>query len=87
MLDACNGKDTLKVTTAIAAGVVLAQPDYPYSKVTKAETLDIPIYGVTDKNRRFIAPQSVKMAKLPQMVDGKVKDVPMWASCGDISQW
>lgn len=83
MRDACEGKDTLKVTTAIACGIVLAQPDYPYSKITKAETLDVPIYGVTDKNRRFIAPQSVKLAKLPQMVDGKVKDVQMWATCGD----
>jgi phosphoribosylamine--glycine ligase len=83
MLDACKGKDTLKVTTAIAAGVVVAQPDYPYSEKTKAETLDIPIYGVSDKNRRFVAPQSVKMATLPQMVEGKVKDEPMWATCGD----
>jgi phosphoribosylamine---glycine ligase len=83
MRDACKGRDTLKVTTAIAAGVVVAQPDYPYSKLTKAETLDIPIYGVTDKNRRFIAPQSVKMATLPQMVDGKVAETPMWATCGD----
>jgi len=83
MLDACNGEDTLEVSTAIACGIVLAQPDYPYSKATKAETLDVPIYGVTDKNRKFIAPQSVKMAKLPQMVDGAVKEAPMWATCGD----
>ena len=83
MLDACNGKDTLKVSTAIAAGVVISQPDYPYSRKTKAETVDIPIYGVTDKNKRHIAPQSVKMARLPQMIDGKVRDEPMWATCGD----
>jgi phosphoribosylamine---glycine ligase len=83
MLDACNGDDTLEVSTAIACGVVLAQPDYPYSKLTKAETLDIPIYGVTEKNRKFIAPQSVKMAKLPQMIDGAVVDKDMWATCGD----
>jgi phosphoribosylamine---glycine ligase len=83
MYDACEGEDTLEVSTAIAAGIVFAQPDYPYSKATKAETLDVPIYGVTDKNRKFIAPQSVKMAKLPTMVDGKVKDQEMWATCGD----
>ncbi len=83
MKDACDGKDTLEVSTAIACGVVLAQPDYPYSKATKAETLDVPIYGVTEKNRKYIAPQSVKMAKLPQMVDGKVEEASMWATCGD----
>jgi phosphoribosylamine---glycine ligase len=83
MLDACKGEDTLKASTAIAAGVVLAQPDYPYSKSTKAETLDIPIYGVTEENRRFVAPQSVKMASLPQMVGEEVVTKEMWATCGD----
>jgi phosphoribosylamine---glycine ligase len=83
MRDACKGKDTLKVTTAIACGVVVAQPDYPYSEKTKAETLDIPIYGVSDKNRRFIHPQSVRMATLPDMKDGKLVEAPMWATCGD----
>ena len=83
MLDACNGCDSLEVSTAIAAGVVVAVPDYPYSKETNAEVQDIPIYGVTEKNRRYIAPQSVKMAKLPSMVDGKVAEVDMWATCGD----
>lgn len=83
MLDACDGKDTLRMSTAIATGIVFAQPDYPYSKLTKAETLDIPVYGVTDKNRRFIAPQSIKMAKLPTMKDDKVVEEDMWASCGD----
>lgn len=83
MFDACEGKDTLKVSTAIATGVVVAQPDYPYSKHTHAETLDVPIYGVSDRNKRFLWPQSVKMATLPQMKDGKLVDEPMWATCGD----
>lgn len=83
MLDACNGEDTLDYSTAIAVGVVVAQPDYPYSKLTKAETLDVPIYGVTDKNRRFLSPQSVKMTQLPQMIEGKIEEKEMWATCGD----
>lgn len=29
MLDACNGKDTLKVSVKHACGIVIAQPDYP----------------------------------------------------------
>lgn len=83
MLDACKGEDSLSVSTAIATGIVFAQPDYPYSQLTKKETLDIPVYGVTDKNRRFIAPQSIKLAKLPTMKGGKVVEEEMWASCGD----
>lgn len=83
MYDACDGKDTLEVSTAIAVGIVCAMPDYPYSKLTNKETLDIPIYGVTDKNRRFIAPQSIKMAKLPDMDGDKIVMKDMWASCGD----
>ena len=83
MLDACEGEDTLEVSTAIACGIVVAQPDYPYSKATKAETGDIPIYGVTEKNSPYIAPQSVKMAKLPQMQGDKIVEAPMWATCGD----
>ena len=83
MLDACDGEDTLEVSTAIACGIVFAQPDYPYSKATKAETLDIPIYGITDKNRKFIAPQSVKMAQLPTMAGDKIVEQDMWATCGD----
>lgn len=83
MLDACNGEDTLEVSTAIACGVVFAQPDYPYSKATKAETLDVPVYGVTEKNRKFIAPQSIRIAKLPQMEDDRIVTKDMWATCGD----
>ena len=68
---------------SVAAGVVLAQPDYPYSKTTKAETLDIPIYGPSQGNRKFVHPQSVKMAKLPAMKDDQVIEKRMWVTCGD----
>lgn len=83
MLDACEGKDTLEVTTAHACGVVLAMPDYPYSKLTKAETDGVPIYGVTDKVRKFIAPQSVKMQKMPDMEGEKFVERNIWATTGD----
>ncbi len=83
MYDACKGLDSLEVSTAIAAGIVIAQPDYPYSKATNRETVDIPIYGVTDKNRRFVHPQSVKMAKLPAMKEKEIVEEEMWATCGD----
>ena len=83
MLDACNGDDTLDVSTDIAVGIVIAQPDYPYSHLTKKETTDIPIYGVSAKNMKYIQPQCVKMAKLSDMDGDKVVEREIWATAGD----
>lgn len=83
MLDACNGKDTLKVTTAIACGVVLTQPSYPFDDLPIEELTDIPIYGVTQKNQAHIAPQCVKLAKLPDMDGDEVVEREIWATSGD----
>lgn len=83
MRDACQGQDTFSSSSRIAAGVVLAQPDYPYSKLTKAETDGIPIYGVTDQNRPYLSPQSVKVTVLPTMEGKKLTDKPTWTTAGD----
>lgn len=83
MRNACEGEDTLEVDYSIACGIVLAQPDYPYSKATKAETLDIPITGPSSGNRKFVHPQSVKMAKLPAMKGEEIIEKRIWATCGD----
>lgn len=83
MLDACEGRDSLEVDSSIACGIVLAQPDYPYSKATKAATLDIPVYGPSTGNRKYVHPQSVKMAILPAMKGEEVIEKRMWATCGD----
>jgi len=83
MLDACNGKDTLKTVNKVACGVVLAQPDYPYSQKTREEVTDIPIYGVTRANREFLYPQAVKREKLPDMEGEKVTERVIWATAGD----
>jgi phosphoribosylamine---glycine ligase len=81
--DACNGKDTLETSPQVACGIVLAQPDYPYSNKPQPETDGIPIYGVTDKNRRYIAPQCVKVVSQPNMIDGKIVDRDTWTTTGD----
>jgi phosphoribosylamine-glycine ligase len=83
MRDACRGEDTLEVSMDVAVGVVLAQPDYPYSNLTKAETADVPIYGVSPKNQRYLQPQSVKIARLPDMEGDKVVEREIWATAGD----
>jgi phosphoribosylamine--glycine ligase len=83
MRDACQGKDTLEVDTRHACGVVLAMPDYPYSKLTKAETEGVPIYGVGNANRKFIAPQAVKIVTMPDMAGDKLVEKKTWVSTGD----
>jgi phosphoribosylamine--glycine ligase len=83
MRDACEGKDTLDVDTRHACGIVLAMPDYPYSKMTKAETEGVPIYGVGNANRKFIAPQAVKITIMPDMAGDKLVEKKTWVSTGD----
>lgn len=83
MLDAMNGRDTLQANTKVACGIVLAQPDYPYSEKTKAETTGIPIYGVTPANETYLYPQSVMVEKLPDMEGKEIVEKPIWATTGD----
>lgn len=83
MRDACMGKSTLDVSPRVALGVVVTQPDFPYSERTKAETDGIPIYGVTRENERHLWPQSVKRVPQPVMQDGRLAVSPTWTSAGD----
>jgi phosphoribosylamine--glycine ligase len=83
MLDAVHGIDSIECSTKTACGVVLAQPDYPYSTRTKEELEGVPIYGITPKNERYLSPQAVKIEKMPDMDGDKVVQRPIWCSTGD----
>lgn len=83
MRAACEGEDIMDCNTAIACGVVIAQPDYPFSSYTQRQTEGIPIYGVTSKNRRFIEAQGVQLAKQPDMQGEKVVDAEVWTTTSD----
>jgi phosphoribosylamine---glycine ligase len=83
MLDAVNGEDTLEVSPQVACGVVLAQPDYPNSKLTKRELADIPVYGVTNENKKYIHPQSIGIKKMPDMEGDKLVEREIWTTTGD----
>lgn len=82
MLDACNGKDSLEFSPQIACGVVLAQPDFPFFKDPPEKNEGIPLYGVTEKNMRYIQPQSIKITKQPNMEGDKVVYKDTWTSVG-----
>jgi phosphoribosylamine--glycine ligase len=82
MLDAINGKDTLKIKTdVISASVVMALPDFPYSHVTNRELCDIPIYGAEDLDHVHFS--EVMMGVAPREVNGKVVDLPGPVTAGD----
>lgn len=83
MLAACEGEDALSTSPVVAVGVVLAQPDYPNSQFTKAEVADIPIYGVTADNKKYIHPQSVKVDSMPDMEGDEIVEKPIWCTTGD----
>lgn len=50
MLDCIDGKDTLKVSTDVCIGLVIAQPNFPYTKNTNKDAEGIPLLGINDKN-------------------------------------
>ena len=63
MRDALDGKDTFKPSAKIAVGVVVAIPDFPFSKMNRESLSGYPIFGVTDSNRYFIHPSEVKLGE------------------------
>lgn len=83
MWDACKGEDTLDCSLDVACGVVIGQPDYPYSNFTRKKTDGIPIYGITKKNQNYIHPQSVKVDKAPNMEDEDIVIKDTWMTTGD----
>lgn len=83
MYDAIDGKDTMEVSMDVSIGVVLAIPPYPNEVKDKQQVEDIPIYGVTSKNRKYLYPQSVMINKKPDMDGEKVVERPIWVTSGD----
>jgi phosphoribosylamine---glycine ligase len=83
MKDALEGRDSLEVSPKVACGIVVSQPDYPNSKLTKRELEGIPIYGVTGENKKHIHPQAVKVDLQPTMEGTEIVHKPTWTTTGD----
>lgn len=82
MIDACQGKDTLKTSYDFGIGVVLAIPDFPYCEKKPKEVSDLPIYGITEKNEKYIQPQSIKMGRFVDNEDGEIVERKGWVTSG-----
>lgn len=84
MCDALAGIDSLEVRDKVCCGVVIGQPDYPYSTKPKTELEGVPVYGVGAKNEAYLAPQSVKIDTMPDMNgEKKLTRRPIWCTTGD----
>lgn len=82
MLDACNGNDTLTPNMDVTIGVVMTLPPFPHEDKGHTNTDGIPIYGLNDRLKKHIQPQSVRMGKFVDEVDGKFEEVDGWVSSG-----
>lgn len=83
MLDLVKGKDSLRVRYDTAIGVVLAQPDFPYSNLSDDEVEGIPIYGIHSGNIEHIHLCEVMAGEVPVSNGGKITREELFVSSGD----
>jgi hypothetical protein len=72
---------TSNLALTVCISVVMALPDYPYSKITNKELCNIPIYGAEDMYHVHFS--EVMMGTAPREVNGKVVDLPGPVTAGD----
>lgn len=83
MFDLCDGRDTLEVNRNICAGVVMAIPDFPYSKITRKQLQGYPLYHLDDVDSEQIRLVECKKGVAPYMDGDKVVNKEGIVSAGD----
>ncbi len=78
MKDALTGKDTTSFKEDIGCCLVLAHGDFPHNKLPVEDFQNLPIYGITKGNKKYLHPQSVKIDPMPDMENEKVVRRPVW---------
>jgi phosphoribosylamine--glycine ligase len=83
MKDLLHGRDTLKVKENTACvSVVLAIPDFPYSKLTNKEVSDIPVY-LNDADKRAVHLSEVQLGEAYVQAGDKPVKMPCYVTSGD----
>lgn len=83
MVDLLKGRDTLKVKEGVACvSVVLAIPDFPYSKLTNKEVSNIPVY-LNDADKRAVHLSEVQLGEAFVQVGEKPVKMPCYVTSGD----
>lgn len=83
MIDSINGKNTMQVYDEIAAGVVMAIPDFPYSRLTKKEVSGYPVYGWDKIRSRNFHPAEMMMGEVWEQDGDKLYKEPGLVTAGD----
>ena len=83
MLDALHGRDTFAPSEDIAVGIVVAMPDFPYSRITRKDVCGFPLWGVTAKNRYWLHPCEMMLGTAPVLRNGALVEEPMMVTAGD----
>lgn len=84
LMNLYQGKDARNwVMNAVAVGVVVSIPDYPYSHMTRKEVTGVPVYGIERDDWEHVHPCEMMMGFAPRKVAGKFADVPMLVTAGD----
>lgn len=82
MLDGLNGIDSIEAKEGeVCVSVLIALPDFPYSRITNKDLCGIPIRGAHDM--RHVHLSEVMIGQSPQMVGDKVVEMPGYVTCGD----
>jgi phosphoribosylamine-glycine ligase len=79
--DLIEGRDTLRASTDIAVGVIMAHEDFPLDIKPWGTGEGFPIYGMNPSDMEHIHFQEVMVGQAPMIVEGKVERVttPMTA--------
>jgi len=80
--DLIEGKDTREVTYNLCSiSVIMAMPDFPYSRLTGKDVEGIPIYGASDMEHVHLS--ECMLGTAPVQVGDKVIDHPCYLTTGD----
>lgn len=82
-LDLIEGKDTLKVSSDIAVGVVLSHGMYPIEHCDSPKEFNRPLYGYSSGIAKNVRLTCIKMGTAPINLGGKIKWVPYPVTCGE----
>lgn len=85
MVSLINGGDALRVDYRVACGVLIAQPDFPYCHYGIKKTDGFPIWGIGPDwvDKRFVAPQEMRMGEHPIIKNGRITRETGWCTAGD----
>ena len=82
MYDLLEGRDTLKVSTDVALGVLMCYGDFPKCKDPPGTWMGAPIFGISDANRKHLHFQQMMGGKAPILVGKKITQVIMPLTAG-----